>query len=297
MSRRTIPRSQGEIEEEEPGADSLGSSPLIGGGMSYQATGWVIEFSKSTLGARLVLLTLSYHMNNETGICFPSLDTIAKECRMTKAGVIQAMERLEESGELEVERTEGGSGNVNRYRMPLFASWWEIARKIDPQKGKKGKPYYEKGKAETEETVNPIREKGIQGLPEQKREQERLEQEIEQEPSTLVRDDPKQVFRQCKRYYRGFTGKTPGNVPPSRGEEWIRLVDDKTGDKVFEAFQLWVQDIGKDRLRGFRWPMAVFLKNIDEQIEAVEDKRNGERNEETEEEEARLPKLQPRVGE
>lgn len=161
----------------EPGAISLGSRPLDGGGVSYQATGWILEFSQSTLGARLVLHSLAYHMNNDTGLCYPSLDTIARECHMTKAGVIQAIDRLEESGEIAVDRQDRpGSGSVNRYFMPLFSEWWAEARLIDI-KGKKGKPYYEKGKPDEEERVNPISEKGIPRIPEPSLEPEIKEQE------------------------------------------------------------------------------------------------------------------------
>jgi Helix-turn-helix domain len=150
----------------ESGANSPDSQPLVGGGMSYQATGWVLDHSQSILGARLVLHSLAYHMNNETGLCFPSLDTIARECHMTKSGVIQAIERLEQSGEIMVERQDRpGSGSVNRYSMPIFSAWYEQTKLIEI-KGKKGKDDYEKGKADEPERVNPIAKKGLQGIPE-----------------------------------------------------------------------------------------------------------------------------------
>jgi len=67
------------------------------------------------------------------------------------------------------------------------------------------------------------------------------------------------------------------------------LVEKKTGDVVLEAFKLWLLE-NKEFAKECDWPMAAFMKNVNEKIEAYEDKVAGEQDEEEEE---GLPRLKP----
>lgn len=272
----------------EPGATTLGSQPLSGGDLSYQATGWILEFSDSTLGSRLVLHSIAYHMNNDSGFCYPSLETIAKECRMTKAGVIQAVERLEDLGEVSVERAERpGAGSVNKYFMPLFAAWWVRAKEIDV-KGKKGKPYYENGT----KRVNRISEKGIRAIPEPLEPEREEEKGNELELTTPIKEDFGVVFKEMKSAYRRKTGKSIGSLG-NYGEQFSVLVEKHTGDFILEVFKLWMEEQDKQFLKSLGWPFAFFMKRVNEHVESYQEKMEGE-SESEEGNDENLPRLERR---
>ena len=246
--------------------------------MSYQATGWVLEFSESQLGARLVLHSIAYHLNKDADWCFPSLDTIAKECRMTKSGVIQAMERLEQSGELTVERTERpGSGSVNRYSMPLFLAWWEEAKKIG-EKGKKGQPYCEKGIADSgervngiEKRVNAIRKKGVRDIPEPE-----VEPEVEPERKNQMNQVLSLPFKKdsqeekaspnyglFRTRFRSLTGIL-ANTYKDNQAKYEELCRNFGEDAVLEALAEWVKSEGKDEIKKHgKWAAKHFFEEAE----------------------------------
>jgi len=92
--------------------------------MSWQAVTWVLEFSESEGYARLVLISIASHANREGKSAFPSLDTIAREALVCRREAIYSIQKLEEMGELEVQRGIG-RGNPNHYNLPQVASWLE----------------------------------------------------------------------------------------------------------------------------------------------------------------------------
>lgn len=61
------------------------------------------------------------------------------------------------------------------------------------------------------------------------------------------------------------------------------MVEKKTGDVVFEAWKLWVIE-NKEWLKTKAAPLAMFLKNIADHVEAYEDKIAGEKEAEVGEE-------------
>jgi DnaD/phage-associated family protein len=63
----------------------------------------------------LVLLALADHANDD-GYCWPSMNSIARKCRMTRQGVAGIEERLETDGWLRIYRSSSdGKKNVNKY--------------------------------------------------------------------------------------------------------------------------------------------------------------------------------------
>lgn len=59
---------------------------------------WVLRNSEETLGSRLVLLVLADHASDDGTGAWPSVDTIAREARMTRRAVQYALRGLEERG-------------------------------------------------------------------------------------------------------------------------------------------------------------------------------------------------------
>jgi hypothetical protein len=134
--------------------------------MSVQAMSWVFDHSETVGGARLVLLAIANHHNRETGTAFPSYDTIAREARLSRSAVRRAVERLEASGELLVERPEtNGRGRSNRYWLVGFDAPEERARHAPiPERGKgasrtgKGAFSAVKGRVDAPLTIEPTQE-------------------------------------------------------------------------------------------------------------------------------------------
>jgi hypothetical protein len=90
--------------------------------MSFQAMTWAVEQELPAM-QKIVLLMLANRTNHDTGLCFPSHDTLAKECGMSKSSVIRQIEALENGEFLKVVRTKkaDGSNNPNHYRLKLNA--------------------------------------------------------------------------------------------------------------------------------------------------------------------------------
>lgn len=77
--------------------------------MSIQAVAWVLEHSEATLADRLVLIAIANHADARGWNAWPAVPQIAKEARVDRATVYRAIDALEDSGELIVERRPGKS--------------------------------------------------------------------------------------------------------------------------------------------------------------------------------------------
>ena len=77
--------------------------------MSIQAVAWVLEHSEATLADRLVLIAIANHADARGWNAFPSVRLIGIEARCGRTTVFRALEALERSGELAVERRPGFS--------------------------------------------------------------------------------------------------------------------------------------------------------------------------------------------
>lgn len=99
-----------------------GLSPLFG---------WRGAIAGSNLLAsrRLVALTLSLHMNERGGSCFPAVSTIAEECGLTRKTVQSSLKDLRERGWLTVEMGTG-RGHTNMYTATIpdeeRAKWFPV---------------------------------------------------------------------------------------------------------------------------------------------------------------------------
>jgi hypothetical protein len=108
----------------ESGAISPDSQPLDGGEVpifyvAIEATKWVWNESPSRGYSRLVLLAIAAHCNSD-GWAWPSLKTLEEAANTTRPTILQALEQLEQSGEIVVERGGEGPGSVNRYYLFRF---------------------------------------------------------------------------------------------------------------------------------------------------------------------------------
>jgi hypothetical protein len=89
--------------------------------MSFQAMTWAVG---QVLPARdkLVLLLLANYASSEDGSCYPSLDTLARQCGMARSTVKASLVSLAEGGLIEIHRREvDGVCMPNTYRLRLDA--------------------------------------------------------------------------------------------------------------------------------------------------------------------------------
>src|SRR5687767_908115 len=84
--------------------------------MSNSTLAQVRSSSQSKGSARLLLFVIASHVNPDSGLAWPSLETLAREIALTRRRVIQLIHVLEALGELTVRRGHG-RGHVNFYRV------------------------------------------------------------------------------------------------------------------------------------------------------------------------------------
>ncbi len=85
--------------------------------MSVQATSWVIENSQHKGSVLLLMLMIANHAHADGTGAFPSTETLARECRMSRRQVIRMLEIAERSGELLIDRSKGRS--VHHYTIVM----------------------------------------------------------------------------------------------------------------------------------------------------------------------------------
>lgn len=90
--------------------------------------GWVFDHSASTGSTRLVLLSISNHIDSGTGEGWCYVKTICREARVSTDSYHRGVKALIELGELEREENGGGGlktradARPNLFRLPLFAA-------------------------------------------------------------------------------------------------------------------------------------------------------------------------------
>src|SRR5277367_3087519 len=87
--------------------------------ISVEATRWTWTQSQSERSARLVMLAIAAHCN-EDGYAWPSLETIMECSKLSKGIVLQALQKLYDLKELTVEKGGHGAGDSNRYYLWAF---------------------------------------------------------------------------------------------------------------------------------------------------------------------------------
>ncbi|WP_412506187.1 helix-turn-helix domain-containing protein [Roseovarius sp. SYSU LYC5161] len=89
--------------------------------MSHYMTALAMKQRGLKPSAKIVLYWLADHHNEETGLCFPSLKTLADECEMNKTTLIRHLDALEDLGLIQREKRdrENGSRASNSYRLTL----------------------------------------------------------------------------------------------------------------------------------------------------------------------------------
>lgn len=89
--------------------------------MSIRAITWAFDQKTGSPLTKFVLIKLADNANEHSGLCLPSLETIAEQTEMSKSTVIRHIRKLEELRLLEVQRQKVGDTNLpNQYRLKFF---------------------------------------------------------------------------------------------------------------------------------------------------------------------------------
>jgi hypothetical protein len=91
---------------------------------------WVIDNSQQTGHGFVALLMIANHANAEGKKSFPSMKTLAKECRLSVRTIQRVILKLEDSGELQVDRSGGRS--CHSYSLPLMFNVDRIVSTLNP---------------------------------------------------------------------------------------------------------------------------------------------------------------------
>lgn len=87
--------------------------------MSFKAVDWVLDHSAAEGSVRLVALVLAENADQDTGECYPTVQTIARRARVSERTARNALRGLEELDELHT-RTREGKGKRADRRSNLY---------------------------------------------------------------------------------------------------------------------------------------------------------------------------------
>lgn len=96
---------------------------------------WVFDHSRSTLGARLVLLAVANHADREGNNSRASVATLGEEAHLSERKVRYALRQLEELGEIKMVGRHGKRADrqVNVYALPLVSGRQDVHPVVDDE--------------------------------------------------------------------------------------------------------------------------------------------------------------------
>jgi hypothetical protein len=101
-------------ERNKPTLDISGKS------LGYQTIRSVQDADIKPTALKLLLLNIAVHVNSQTGVAFPGVLRIAKECSLSLSHTKRLLRIAKDAGILEVV-SQGGGRSSNRYRFNLPA--------------------------------------------------------------------------------------------------------------------------------------------------------------------------------
>ena len=104
--------------------------------MSIAAVKWMTQQKAGDATAKALLFWLAWHMNDETGLCYPSLATLTKEMEVTTNTVRTAVEKLVKARVITAtaERSPGGKIVRTKYTLIGYRTAEKDGANIEPSK-------------------------------------------------------------------------------------------------------------------------------------------------------------------
>jgi len=95
-----------------------------------------------------------------------------------------------------------------------------------------------------------------------------VELEREEDSPSKERENPQASYRAAKSIYRRYCKGNLGNLGEKQGEAWSSLLRQYGEKKVLGALEIWARELREPKK--WDYPIALFLKDPDEFIEAYE---------------------------
>jgi hypothetical protein len=95
-----------------------------------------------------------------------------------------------------------------------------------------------------------------------------VESEREEDFPSKERENPQASYRAAKSIYRRYCKGNLGNLGEKQGEAWSSLLRQYGEKKVLGALEIWARELREPKK--WDYPIALFLKDPDEFIEAYE---------------------------
>jgi hypothetical protein len=217
---------------------------------------------------------------------YPSIEFVAWRLSCSRASVDRGLRELRDAKILEVVSQGGGRGKTTEYQLVE-----EKLPKRPPWKPRQIDVVSKETTSDSTETTSDLREttsnNGLNhvravtqdsSLPVRDSSVTRhanftdLDDSTSEETSTppsRIEVNPVLSYRAAKNIYRKYCHKNLGSLNEAFGETWIGLIGQHGEKIVLGALELWAKEMG-DRGKNLGYPIAVFLKNSDEHIEAYE---------------------------
>ena len=218
--------------------------------MSFKLTVQAFEARVGSPLRKLILIKLADQANDE-GLCWPSYETIAHHCEITRRSVISHIKQLEKDGFLRIERAydEGrGQNKSNRYHLTIEQG------SIEKRGGENGSPG----------VVNNIHQGGENGSPEPINEPINIEpinetnnKETENETKNGAENNLKKQAEGLIDFWNDNHGKPKSaNIKPS---VWTDTL--KTRLKKFSVEEIQIAMLGVIQSNWHRENGQVLIKN------------------------------------
>lgn len=204
--------------------------------MSLDAVRWAKHQTTGSAPRKAVLLALADRHHAETGACFPSVETIAKDTELSERTVRRALDDLAEAGFVTRERRRRGDGSLSTYAYEFPDEAYEppVDRVSEPPDSLTATPSGQSGRADL--GSKPLtRTTAVAVVPDSR------EDDVDRSPSDVGR-----VYSTW-RMERGKTRKAYDRISPNRRTKIEARLREFTADELCEAIRGVARDPWKDR--------------------------------------------------
>lgn len=229
--------------------------------------------------------TLADIANDDGTSIYPSIDFVAWRLSCSRASVDRGLKALRDAKILEVVSQGGGRGKVTEYQLIE-----EKLPKRAPWKPRQNDVVYSETTSNSRETTSdltettskrglnhviavtqdslPVRDPSVDSSLTSLDDFEKTSTS-ESNPSPEERKDPAEVYRVAKARFRKRCRKNLGELGESQGEAWAGALERHGEKALLGALDIWARDLG-DFVKKVDYPIGMFLKKIEEHIEAFE---------------------------
>jgi hypothetical protein len=241
--------------------------------MSWKMTGKVKPLTHGISGEqllpseKLILLILADYYNDEQGYAWVSQGRLAKEGLCSVRNLYRLLESLETVHKIvSIEKRKQGETDLYRFDVRTIT---DILAQDKSENVRNSTDISVPEKAENVRTITDIAVSTKQVVePKERYLAGRDETPTEEDSPSKERENPQASYRAAKSIYRRHCKGNLGNLGEKQGEAWVSLLRQYGEKKVLGALEIWARELREPKK--WDYPIALFLKDPDEFIEAYE---------------------------